>query len=232
MAQGLLHFVLTLLLIGTASAAVVSTRIDQRVSALPAGRGLDVDSDGAPDFVFGIPSTTGDGGGNLIDELQMVPQSGQRMAYMGNSLLQPGMLLGLNLPVIDANGSRGLWWESSLTVSARYYSSVSPGEFYTHLGMDNSEAYLGFRLQPNAGTIYFGYIQFQFSEWTEHPAFVARFAGNPVVVGWALETEPWREITVIPIPEPSIGGLLLGISALSLQGRSRVGLHESKKAGP
>jgi hypothetical protein len=218
---------------GMAPAAVVTTRVDLRVSELPgypARHGLDVDADGLLDFVFHT-STTGDGGGGLLDELMLAPQSGQSMTYMGNITLQPGMLLGFNLPVRNAEGHRGLWLEGSRSISARLYSSVSPGDSYHHFGQGSSEAYLGFRLQPNPGTEYYGYIHFQFVDWTDQPRFRPRFAGDPVVVGWALETEPWRDIAVMPIPEPSVGGLLLGAFFMTFACRSGVGRQEWRNTG-
>lgn len=206
-----------------ASAAVVVVKVDQRRSSLPYNSGFDLDADGVQDFRFEtstIINLAFGGGGS--DQLVIRPGAGMQGAYMGNSTLQPGTLLGLNLPVVNSDGGRGSWLGYSSWISSRGYGWSEPGnDIFYHFAKDNSEGYWGFRLMDEVGGWRYGYLHFQFVDWTHSPRGVPLFAGNPLVVGWALETRAETPIEVVPIPEGSVIGLLGGLLLAAGLYRSR-----------
>ena len=213
----------------TAPAAVVVTVVQQRVSDLgsfgPAstsGKVLDLNSDGAGDLEMSV-TTDVDGGGGAVDILQLreAPESGTQFSYMGNDALLPGALLGQRLPVVALTGEPGSWSPFGAGVSARYYSFGSPGATFTHLGGTNSDGYLGFRVRPDIFSNYlYGYLHFQFVDWTVPAAGFRGNAGNPLLVGWAYQSDPGEAITLVPIPEATAPGLLLAtVLVLAVQRR-------------
>ena len=205
----------------TAPAAVVVTVVQQKVSDLgsfgPAsssGKVLDLNSDGAGDLELSVTINvdTVVGGGGAVDILQLnaVPESGTQVSYMGNESLLPGALLGQRLPVVALSGEPGSWTPYGAGVSSRNYSFSSPGAIFQHLGGTNPDGYLGFRVRPDMFSNYlYGYLHFQFVDWTVPAAGFRGNAGNPLLVGWAYESDPGEAITVVPIPEPTAPGLLL-----------------------
>lgn len=214
----------------TVPAAVVVTVVQQRVSDLgsfgppsTSGKVLDLNSDGAGDLEMSV-TTDVDGGGGAVDILQLreVPESGTQFSYMGNDALLPGALLGQRLPVVALTGEPGSWSPFGAGVSARYYGSGFPGATFTHLGGTNSDGYLGFRVRPDMFSNYlYGYLHFQFVDWTVPAAGFRGNAGNPLLVGWAYESDPGEAITVVPIPEPTAAGLLLA-TVMLVAGQRRV----------
>ncbi len=214
----------------TAPAAVVVTVVQQRVSdlgsfgpATSSGKVLDLNSDGAGDLELSV-TTDVDGGGGAVDILQLreAPESGTQFSYMGNDALLPGALLGQRLPVVALTGEPGSWSPFGAGVSARHYSFGSPGATFTHLGGTNSDGYLGFRVRPDIFSNYlYGYLHFQFVDWTVPAAGFRGNAGNPLLVGWAYQSDPGEAITVVPIPEATAPGLLLAtVLVLAVQRRA------------
>ena len=216
----------------TAPAAVVVTVVQQRVSdlgsfgpATSSGKVLDLNSDGAGDLELSV-TTDADAvipASGAVDILQLRPvwESGTQVSYMGNESLLPGALLGQRLPVIALTGEPGSWSPFGAGVSARYYSFGSPGAIFQHLGGSNPDGYLGFRVRPDMFSNYlYGYLHFQFVDWTVPAAGFRGNAGNPLLVGWAYQSDPGEAITLVPIPEATAPGLLLAtVLVLAVQRR-------------
>ncbi len=203
-----------------APAVVVVTKVQKRLYdylGYPEGKTLDVHQDGAADFQFrfttyvttDVPSSAG----STSLGLRSTGESSRIV------VTEPGSLLGDT--IFPASGEAALWplFDFGRSICSRGFSMREPAkpDSFGHLGGTSIDGYLGFRLSSSEGNT-FGYLHFQFVDWTTSSPFGFEFAGNPMLVGWALENAPNTAIKVVPIPEPCAYGMVAACGlALSLR---------------
>jgi hypothetical protein len=200
-----------------APAAVVVTPVQRRLYDYfgnPAGGSLDVNQDGAADFQFGASTFC------TLD----FPSSScsTHLAIGGFTSSSPTMATtaGTLLWNEITTAWPPFWYGSSISSHGFGILGRQPDSVFWHFGEPDADAYLGFRLNSSSGS-QFGYLHFQFVDWTTPKRNVRDFAGNPMLMGWALETELNAPIRVVPIPEPGVLGLVCAC-AMALSFRRRV----------
>ena len=195
-----------------APAAVVVTQVQKRLYDYlgdPRDKTLEVNQDGTPDFQFSFTTyvTTDIPVSSGVDILNLRSTGGFDSSSR-TVATQAGSLLGTK--IFPAGGQVALWpdFDFGHSISSRGYSFRNPSSpvSFSHLGGALTDGYLGFRL-PSSNGFTFGYLHFQFIDWTTPKQIASAFAGNPILVGWALESEANVAIKVVPIPEPSPVGL-------------------------
>ena len=212
-----------------ASAVVVVTQVQKRFYDLPGspyGKKLDVDQNGATDFYFDFRTDysadifRSDGGTSLV-----IRSSAGTDPLTRTVAVEAGSLIGKQ--IFPTTGGATLWpiFDFGWSISSRTFSNLRPPispDNFRHLGGSDNDGYLAFRLLSGGGTTY-GYLHFQFVDWTKRVGGINEFAGNPMLVGWALENEPNAAIRVVPIPETRSIGLVAACGmVLSLRRRAVV----------